>query len=166
MPLAMVASNARRPLVWGEVFGGGLGGMVASAHPEHGPCPRCVRAGFLDRAREWPTAPGRDAGAPYEGGEGEPVPAIDADVEHIASTLTTRVVDVLADRGRRPAVALVGLRAGWIFDGPQVVPVHVREDDWSCDRCWSPEAEPDPQATAVAERLFSGAKDDHDTASQ
>lgn len=44
--LAMVASDKRRPMVWGEVFGGGLGGLVAFAHPERGGVP-ALRSGWL-----------------------------------------------------------------------------------------------------------------------
>ena len=161
-PLAMVASDGRRPLVWGEVFGGGLGGLVAAAHPDDGPCPRCVRAGFLHATQSWPPAPASGR-VPYGGGPTEPVVAVDADVAHIAAALTTRVLDVVSGRGLSPAVIVIGLRAGWIFDTPfQNVAVPVRADDWSCPRCWKAPQESDPATAALAEALFSNDNDAQD----
>lgn len=162
--LAMLASDKRRPLIWGEVFGGGIGGLVASAHPEHGPCPRCVRAGFLAVASAWPPAPGRDAIAPYAGGEEAPIIATDADVAAIGAALTNRVIDIARADPPQPAVSLIGLRRGWIFDAPmQSVAVHVRSDDWSCPRCWQVAADPDDEIAARAEALFNVHEHAHDS---
>jgi molybdopterin/thiamine biosynthesis adenylyltransferase len=163
-PMAMLASDRRRPLVWGEVFGGGLGGLVASAHPEHGPCPRCVRQGFLSACSAWPPAPDSPAGIPYGGAESEPVVATDADVSFVAAALTNRVFDLVAQRDPSlPAVMLLGLRRGWIFEAPvQSVAVRVRSDDWSCERCWTPDSEPDAEIEALAEALFSAQDDAQD----
>jgi sulfur-carrier protein adenylyltransferase/sulfurtransferase len=154
--MAMLASDRRRPLVWGEVFGGGIGGLVASAHPEHDPCPRCVRAGFLAAASTWPPAPGKDVDEPYAGGEESPVVATDADVAAIGAALANRVIDIVRAEPPPPAVTLLGLRRAWIFDIPmQTVPVPIRTDDWSCPRCWRLAAEPDAETAARAEALFS-----------
>jgi molybdopterin/thiamine biosynthesis adenylyltransferase len=162
--MAMLASDNRRPLVWGEVFGGGIGGFAASAHPEDGPCPRCIRAGFLATAGSWPPAPARQAGTPYAGGDETPVVATDADVALIAAALTNRAFDLVTRESRSPAVMLLGCRRGWIFETPmQAVPVHVRSDDWSCPRCWKTATEPDADVTSQAEALFSVPAHAHDS---
>jgi sulfur-carrier protein adenylyltransferase/sulfurtransferase len=162
--LAMLASDHRRPLVWGEVFGGGLGGLVASAHPEHGPCPRCVRAGFLAAGSEWPPAPGADVADPYGGGPGTPLIATDADVTSIAASVATRSIDLARGETAPPAVSLYGFRRGWIFQSPpEVISVRVRSDDCSCPRCWEVASEPDSALFDRVEALFQPQDDAHDS---
>jgi hypothetical protein len=162
--LAMLASDAHRPLLWGEVFGGGLGGLVASAHPEHGPCPRCVRAGFLAASGEWPPAPGRDDTEPYGGGPDAPLIATDADVTAIAAALATRAIDIARGEAAPPAVSLYGFRRGWIFQSPpEVISLRVRSDDHSCSRCWEIESEPDAALADRVEALFQPQDDAHDS---
>jgi hypothetical protein len=45
--LAAVAKTNRRPMCWGEVFAGGIGGLIARANPDSGPNPLAVRNGIL-----------------------------------------------------------------------------------------------------------------------
>jgi sulfur-carrier protein adenylyltransferase/sulfurtransferase len=162
--MAMLASDKRRPLLWGEVFGGGIGGLVGYTHPEHGPCPRCVRAGFLAAASAWPPAPAKGTRVPY-GDDGEtPAVATDADVSFVGAALTARVLSLVAQEPPATGVTLLGLRPGWIFDAPiQSVPVPVRSDDRSCARCWIPAAEPDAELASRADALFLGPADVDDS---
>ncbi len=163
--IAMIASNRKRPMAWGEVFGAGLGGLLASAHPSTGPCPRCVRAAFLAQANAWPPAPARVAAIPYGGGEAQPIVATDADVGALAAALTRRVLDLISSEDEcRPAIVLLGAKRGWIFDAPmQSIGVEARSDDWHCTRCWTPDAAPDAATTALAEALFDTHGDDPPT---
>lgn len=163
--VAMIASDKRRPLAWAEVFGGGLGGLVASAHPRLGPCPRCVRAAFLAHASAWPPAPALARDIPYGGGEEHSVVATDADVGMIAAALTRRVLDLVSsEEDCRPSVILIGGKRGWIFNAPmQSVGVDVRTDDWNCPRCWVPDAAPTPALLASAEAIFDKHGDDPST---
>jgi molybdopterin/thiamine biosynthesis adenylyltransferase len=162
--MAGLASDHGRALVWGEVFGGGLGGLVGSAHPDHGPCPRCVRAGFLAAASSWPPAPYSRPSVAYGADEDPALVATDADVSLLAAALTNRINDlVVREESVLPSVLVIGLRRGWIFDAPmQTIPIRVRSDDWSCDRCWRSAAEPDPAATASVEKLLAPHADAHD----
>jgi hypothetical protein len=155
--LAMLASDRQRALVWGEVFGGGFAGLIGSAHPDQGPCPRCVRAGFLAETSTWPPAPAVRSEARYAGGDDEPLVATDADVSYVAAALTNRVLDLVARRDEPLAdVIVLGLRRGWIFNAAmQTVPVRVRKDDWSCSCCWRPAVDADPEASARADALFT-----------
>jgi molybdopterin/thiamine biosynthesis adenylyltransferase len=158
--LAGVASDKRRPLVWGEVFGGGLGGLVASAQPDASPCPSCVRDGFINATAAWPPAPGQQARDPYGADDVSPLVASDADVSVIASAMAIRALSVLAGTASS-SVTLLGFRRDWIFEHPfDSRHVHVRSDDYSCARCWTPDSEADPDAAAEAERLFSSADAD------
>jgi hypothetical protein len=165
--LAGLASNHGRSLVWAEVFGGGLGGLVGSAHPDLGPCPRCVRAGFLSAAAAWPPAPHTRAREAYDGGEDGALIATDADVSFVASACLTRINDLIVPGAfAPPSVIVLGIRRGWIFDtAMQTVAVHVRTDDWSCDRCWRRAEEPDPAAVAAVEALLAGQVDAQDSPS-
>jgi sulfur-carrier protein adenylyltransferase/sulfurtransferase len=163
--LAMVSSDHQIPLVWGEVFGGGLGGFVASAHPKQTPCPHCVRAGFLAQTGSFPPAPSSKPDVPYAGGEAEPTVATDADVTYIAAAVASRTLDVLVDVAPQDApVVLLGQRRGWIFERPfHSVPIDVRSDDWSCSLCWTPPKESDLEATAEIGALFTDTSYDKDS---
>lgn len=154
--VTMVASDYKRIMVWGEVFGGGLGGMVASAHPNFGPCPRCVRSAFFEMASTWPPAPRAGEGA-YGGEAGDPIAATDAAVSTIAGILTLRILDLVADEAAQAtAICLLGFRRGWVFEGPWTsITLPVRTDDWSCTRCWRQASDPDPATLARAESLFA-----------
>lgn len=156
--LAWLASDAQRPLVWGELFAGGFGGLVGFAHPRLTPCPSCVRDAFLAHADAWPPAPRIDSGAPYVGSDGDrPAVATDADVMVIAGLVTATVLDTIqGSLGHRSAVTLLGLREGWIFDRPlDARSISVRRDDFSCTWCWTAPADPDPGLQETVERLLS-----------
>jgi hypothetical protein len=154
--LAMIASDHQRALVWGEVFGGGLGGLVAHAHPKHSTCPRCVRAGLLASMQSWPPAPNRGLVEAYGENAEEPVVATDADVAAIGAMVSQRVIDLLRGEPPSSAATVVGFRRGWVFDSaPQVIPIPVRSDDWSCPRCWNAAVEPEPALAEQAAGLFT-----------
>lgn len=155
--LAMLASDRKVPLVWGEVFAGGDGALLATARPGADPCPRCVRAAFLAASREWPPAPNAHAPRRYEAeaGDGAPHVATDADVALVAAVLTRRVLDVLSGRDDLSCISLLGLRSGWIFKAPmQSIVISARADDWSCPRCWTPSSAAEKDAAQRAEALF------------
>ncbi|WP_437759378.1 HesA/MoeB/ThiF family protein [Sorangium sp. So ce1389] len=155
--LAMLASDHRIPLIWGEVFGGGLGGFLASAHPNRTPCPHCVRAGFLAHLAGLPPAPLSEAVVPYGGSDTEPLVASDADVSYIAAAVAARALDFLMDATPQEApVTLLGWRRGWVFERAfQSIPIDVRSDDWSCTLCWTPPEESDSADEATIEALFA-----------
>jgi molybdopterin/thiamine biosynthesis adenylyltransferase len=115
--LSAVSSFAKRTVVWGEVFAGGIGGLIARSRPSREPNSSSIRRTIEAWCAERGTAISR-APAPYEGGEDTPAVANDAEVSIIASHVAALSIDTLL--GREPsaypnAAYLIGLRAGWIF---------------------------------------------------
>lgn len=119
---AAVARSQCKPLVWGEVFAGGVGGIVARARPNFDPTPLMARR----QLAAWCA----DQGVPWDGKESEaydlsrddapPLVADDAEVTIIAAHITRLVIDILVrEETIFPHSAYaVGLRQEWIFSAP------------------------------------------------
>ena len=119
---AAVARSQRKPLVWGEVFAGGVGGIIARSRPDVDPIPVIARRQLV----AWCA----DQGIPWDGKESEgydlirddapPLVADDAEVTIIAAHITRLVVDILVrDETVFPQSAYaIGLRREWIFNAP------------------------------------------------
>ncbi|MDX7951461.1 ThiF family adenylyltransferase [Lichenihabitans sp. Uapishka_5] len=127
--LSSVVTRYGRPLVWLEVFEGGIGGMVARHRPGLDPSPQDMRSGFLAWCRRqdapWTgRAAGRYAG---ETEEGQIIVAGDAEVGVIAAHVARFALDALGDGLSFPhSMYVIGLKAGWIFEQPfDVRPVSV-----------------------------------------
>jgi hypothetical protein len=108
-----------RAMCWGEVFAGGIGGMIARARPQIDPNPQAVRDAFLRYLEDQPPAPYKNA-TNYDDVEGEPIVADDADVAQIASAVARMALDTVteAQPSAFPSqVYLIGLRPEWIFSG-------------------------------------------------
>lgn len=116
--LCSVWAFARRPMIWGEVFAGGYGGLLARARPGIEPDPGTMRQIILN----WSNEQGRivePAAGHYDGGHEVPAIADDAEVSVIASHLALMAIDTLLPRNPSAypyAVYMIGLRAGWLFD--------------------------------------------------
>jgi sulfur-carrier protein adenylyltransferase/sulfurtransferase len=120
--LAAVARAAQKPLVWTEVYAGGLGGMMARSRPGRDPAPQTMRAIYHHYCLEHPAPELRitgdyTAGAP----EGQVLVASDADVSIIVHHAARLAVDTLL--GRDPSVFpysmyLIGLAKWWVFEAP------------------------------------------------
>ena len=121
---AAICTQKRKPLVWGRVYAGGLGGLIARSIPSEDPPPMTA----VTQLRAWCDEKGM---APPEGREhnygmqgdddDEPLFASDGDVGVIANRLARHALDALAITEMRvhpePAY-FIGLRKGWIFDHP------------------------------------------------
>ena len=121
---AAICTQKRKPLIWGRVYAGGVGGLVARSIPQEDPPP--MAAAFQLQA--WCDGKGR---APPQGreqnygvhgdDEDEPIFASDGDVGVIANRLARHALDALSTPEMRvhPEPAYyIGLRKGWIFDHP------------------------------------------------
>lgn len=127
---AAVARSQCKPLIWGEVFAGGVGGIVARTRPNIDPIPLLARR----QLAAWCA----DQGVPWDGKESEaydlsrddapPLVADDAEVTIIAAHITRLVIDILVrDETIFPYSAYaIGLRQEWIFSAPfETFPINL-----------------------------------------
>lgn len=159
--IASVSTRSKVPMVWGEVFAGGIGGLIARARPELDPTPQLARRQILGwcerRGVEWH---GNNGGASYETptDDGPPMVADDGSVAVIAAHMSRLAVDVLLapDASNFPHSAyMIGLSSGWAFTQPfETFPINLaQEGDWGPhDDVGSPEK----VFAILAEHLKSG----------
>jgi len=127
--LAGIARRRAKPLIWGELFAGGIGGLVARSRPKADASPLQVRSAMLAHLATLSEAPYRGA-IDYDDVDAiEPLVGLDAEVGFLASVMTQLSVDVLAESqpSRFPYSAYrFGLCAEWAFDGPfEFVPIET-----------------------------------------
>jgi hypothetical protein len=134
--VASISLRKMKPMIWGEVFAGGIGGLVARARPKAGPTPLSsrnqIQAWCQDQNIEWKrhTTDGRYNGRDEEG---HLLIADDAEVSIIASHIARFATDILVrpDDSIFPVSAyLVGFSPEWIFKQPfETVPIDLIPDD-------------------------------------
>jgi len=118
-------------MIWMEVFGGGMGGMVARSRPGLDPTPQDMRGAYLQYCTDNPDPTVRKGAENYatETDYGEVLVASDADISIIAHHVAGFVPDCLApaERSKFPhSMYLVGLTKGWVFDAPFVnIPISM-----------------------------------------
>lgn len=132
-----IARNEKKPLVWGEVFAGGIGGIVGRLRPGKDPVPHAARRQILDWCTDRGKAPPEGTEAQYGlalPGDAPPLIADDADVTVIAAHVTKMVLDLLVHEETlySQSAYAIGLRAGWIFEAPfDTWPIGLTpEGDW------------------------------------
>lgn len=121
--LAGLCIRHNRTLVWGAVYAGGVGGEMARARFDKDPSPYDIRAVINQYYETSDEAPPIAAGRGYDGsvGQAAPMHASDADVAVFAAHMAAFSLDALT--GVEPSnydahAYLVGLKRGWLFDGP------------------------------------------------
>ncbi|BFO55806.1 ThiF family adenylyltransferase [Acidovorax sacchari] len=126
LALAAITKRAGQAMVWGEVFGGGGGGLMARSRPGVDTDALGVRTHLYGVMKEMAPAPkGREANYGIESEEKVYV-ASDADVGSLAASMTQFCLDTLcAEPSEYPAAAyLIGFRKFWEFRCPfDVIPV-------------------------------------------
>ena len=134
--VASVARGALRPMIWAEVYAGGIGGFVGRLRPDIEPPPHAARRQYLAWCRSqgvlW-YGLGDEYDALRE--DGPPLIADDADVGVIAAHTARMAVDVLV-RGNTsnfpyPAY-VIGLAKDWVFSAP----FDTRPIDFSAEGEW------------------------------
>lgn len=134
--LATLTTESTKPLIWGRIYAGGIGGMIARSLPDIDPPPRHAAA----QIEKWcalqdkpvPEGPARNYG--IEGDDG-PLVASDVNVSIIATHMAQHIVDALSQKENRvhaDPVYFIGMRRGWIFDSAfDVHPVvYTSEAEW------------------------------------
>lgn len=127
--LSAVATGDKKALLWAEVFGGGIGGLIARCRPELEPPPQYMRRAIENWFAEQNAEPVR-ATRNYETGAKEaPLIADDADVSSIAAAASRLAVDTLlrSSPSLFPHSAYaIGLAPGSVFTQPlQNFPIDV-----------------------------------------
>lgn len=144
--LASVVTAERKPIVWLEVFAGGIGGMVARHLPGLDEAPQIMRNAYNNWCREqavlWAGQPIGDYAERV--GEQPALVADDADVSVIAAHAARMAIDALLGGDIFPqSMYVVSLKAGWIFDQPFETHPIVAEKAVLAD-----EVMPDPEERA------------------
>lgn len=118
-----VARVEKRPFLWGEVFAGGIGGLIGRLRPELDPPPPAARRQILrwceDNGVPWIT----DEGGQYSlqmDAEKPPLIADDGDVSVIAAHMSRMAIDVLkgGDTHFPNSAYAIGLDRQWMFAAP------------------------------------------------
>lgn len=137
---AAIARDERRPIVWGEVFAGGIGALVGRLRPDVEPVPHQARRQILDwcasRGVEVPQGRANQYGLDL-GEDLPPLIADDAEVSLLADHMSRFVLDTLSRSETifpHPAYA-IGFRKGWIFEAPfDTWPISL-----SLEEAWGPQ---------------------------
>lgn len=140
--LACACKRAKKPMVWAEVFGGGIGGLIARSRPGLDADPLSIRShisGVLGTLAPVPEEM-RLRHVNYESGKRDAVQvASDADVTVMAGHLAQLALDVLtSDESEYPESAyLIGFKRAWEFKQPfDTIPIncagaHRQADAWA-----------------------------------
>jgi len=153
--VAAVATAAKKPMVWLEIFGGGTGGLIARSRPGCDPDPRLIRQAYNSFCVEHP-APDDVQVNNYavEDVDGRVQTASDADVSIIASNATRLAVDTVL--GRDPSaydfsLYLIGLEPWWVFtQAMHMIPIPT--DHLGQEELWN---DASPIKDAKIQRLIS-----------
>ena len=127
--VSAVAAFASKPVMWAEVFGGGIGGLIARCRPEREPSPQHMRRAIENWFGERGPPPVRSTRSYETGQDGTPLIADDADVSAIAAHAARLAIDTLL--GRDPSlfpnsVYAIGLGIGSVFTQPfETFPIDV-----------------------------------------
>lgn len=133
---AGTAQANSKPMLWAEVFAGGIGGYVARARPELEPPPAAARRQILAwceaQGVAW-TGAARDYG--LDEADQAALIADDADVSVIAAHATRMALDTLADPADSQfpcPVYMIGLSGKWIFTQPfDTRPIALVVEPWT-----------------------------------
>lgn len=134
--VASIARRALRPMIWAEVYAGGIGGFIGRVRPEKEPTPHAARHQYLAWCRSQ-GVPWHGAGDQYVAQREDAVSltADDADVAVVAAHASRMAMDVLIrpDASAFPHPGyVVGLSAEWIFGEP----FDTRPIDFCAEGVW------------------------------
>lgn len=119
--IAAICARRKVAVVWGEVFAGGIGALMARSLPGHDADPLDVRAAIHEYLAKLPEAPFQHAQGYDADADGQVFVAGDAEVSQLAAALTQFSIDALvgAEGYRFPFAAyLLGFQRAWIFEAP------------------------------------------------
>jgi sulfur-carrier protein adenylyltransferase/sulfurtransferase len=137
MTCAAIAQAYKKPLVWGRVYEGGLGGLVARSRPDIEPPPQAARkqidGWFQQKGIPWISS---EETRSYSTNDGlQTIVATDAEVGLIAMHMVRFAADTLINPNSAKfphAAYAIGFSENWIFSQPfEVWPIElVLEGAW------------------------------------
>jgi ubiquitin-protein ligase len=120
--LTAVVTTYKKSMLWMEVYGGGIGGLIARSRTGIDPHPQTMRAAYHTFTHNHPTAEITNTSTyAVQDIHGDYLVASDADVSIIASWATRLALDTLADRDTSEfpySMYLIGLSKSWVFGAP------------------------------------------------
>lgn len=136
---ASIAKTNKKPLVWGVIYAGGIGGLVARARPDIDPPPH-IASRQITKWCDDQNTPWKDGYADnydLSPDDAPPMIADDADVTIISSHMTRFATDILVRQESifPSSVYLIGLQSKWIFRAPfDTCPIDlIPEGAWGRD---------------------------------
>lgn len=128
--MASLSTQYEKPLLWVEVFAGGIGGMIARSRPKQDPLPDEIKAAYIQFANSNPFPDNlqtEDYG--FTNQEGDTLTAIDAEVDILAGHATRFAVDTMEGNNTSIypySMYLIGLKRAWVFHAPfDTIPINV-----------------------------------------
>lgn len=134
--LSTVARQQGTPMVWLEIFAGGIGGLIARFRPNSDPEPKIMRAYLLEYLAQQ-DAPEIKTTVDYAAtdAEDEALIASNADVAVIAENTTRLALDILMECEPSDfpySMYLIGLSRSWIFKEPfYTIPIDLSNVKWT-----------------------------------
>lgn len=128
--LASLSLQYQKPLLWIEVFTGGIGGMIARSRPNQDPSPHQMKISYAQFADSHPF-PESTQTQNYEFAdqEGNILAAIDAEVNILAGHATRFAIDTMIESriSIYPySMYLIGFERSWVFCAPfDTIPIAV-----------------------------------------
>ena len=129
--LSTVACQQRKPVVWFEIYAGGIGGMIARFRPNLDPDPKITRSSLYEYFEKLDIQVINET-VDYTAvnSEGEPIVTCDADVAVIAANATRMALDILIEREPSDfpySLYLIGFTREWIFREPfHTIPIDLK----------------------------------------
>ena len=129
--LSTVAYQQQTPMVWLEIYEGGIAGMIARFRPNRDPHPKTMCA-YLNAYLEEHDAPEIRGTADYTAvdSKGRTIVASDSDVAVITANATKLALDVLIEREPSEfpySLYLISLTQEWIFKQPfHTIPIDFK----------------------------------------
>ncbi|SDF77744.1 Molybdopterin or thiamine biosynthesis adenylyltransferase [Paraburkholderia phenazinium] len=119
--LAAVCQRAQVPLVWGEVFAGGFGALMARSRPGRDADPLGIRTHIFGVMGTMEPVPHAEANRYALNTDDKVLVAGDAEVSYLASAITAFALDAVCSDGESEypvAAYLLGFKKFWEFKQP------------------------------------------------
>lgn len=155
LALASVCKRAKVTMIWGEVFGGGIGALMARSRPGLDADPLSIRNHVLGVLGSLQPISDRKVGRYAMENDGQVLVASDADVSAFAASMTQFALDAMCagpDSQFPVAAYLLGYKKAWEFKQPfDTIPI-------DCESAARPAAPPEsltPNEEAAVQALVA-----------